>query len=254
MISLKKYLDMDALALSVPQDHLDIEAMECYCAVLSSIGKNAIRIVPGLGADLEANLRGLGCRLSVTPTAALLKQTETQVETLLEEWGERTSEHLKGKTDEVKQLLIALAQAAESVGTRDQGYSQQFRELTGRLERIADLNDLTEIRSSLVKRVTELKDSVNQMAQESGELVARLKAEVSVYETRLKTAEHLAFRDELTLVANRRSVEERVRLNINNGQTFCVAMVDLNRFKSVNDKYGHLAGDDLLKHSRRNCS
>jgi diguanylate cyclase (GGDEF)-like protein len=247
MISLKKYLDMDALDLPKPQDRIDREAMECYCAVLSSIGKNAIRIVPGLGADLEANLRGIECRLSEGATAKVLKQAATEVESFLEEWGERTSDHFKSKTDEVKQLLIALAKAAESVGTRDQGYSSQFKELTGRLERIADLDDLTEIRSSLVERVTELKDNVKQMARDSEELVAQLKAEVSTYETRLRSAEHFAFRDVLTLVANRRSIEERVRKNIENEQTFCVVMLDLNHFKQVNDNYGHFAGDDLLK-------
>jgi diguanylate cyclase (GGDEF)-like protein len=247
MISLKKYLDMDTLDFPIPQDCIDLEATECYCAVLSSIGKNANRIVPGIGADLEANLRGIGRRLSVDPTAKVLKHAASEVEVLLEEWGERTSEHFKSRTDEVKQLLIALAKVAESVGTRDQGYSSQFNELTSRLERIADLDDLTEIRSSLVNRVTELKDNVKQMARESEELVAHLKAEVSIYETKLKSAEHLAFRDELTLVANRRSIEERVRRNIENQQMFCVVMLDLNHFKQVNDQYGHLAGDDLLK-------
>jgi diguanylate cyclase len=247
MISIKKYLDMDALDLHMAQDHIDLEAVECYCAVLSSIGKNAIRIVPGVGSDLEANLRGLGRRLSMEPTAEALGKTSTQVNVFLDEWGERTSDHFKSQTDEVKQLLIALAKAAESVGTRDQGYSSQFKEFTNRLERIADLNNLTEIRSSLVERVTELKNNVRQMARESEELVAHLKSEVSIYETRLRSTEQLAFRDELTLVANRRSVEERVRGSIENRQTFCVVMLDLNHFKHVNDKYGHFAGDDLLK-------
>lgn len=89
MISLKKYLEMDEPGPPMPQDRIDLETMKCYCGVLTSIGKNAIRIVPGLGADLEANLRGLGCRLSVDPTAEALKQASTKVEVFLEEWGER---------------------------------------------------------------------------------------------------------------------------------------------------------------------
>jgi diguanylate cyclase (GGDEF)-like protein len=68
-----------------------------------------------------------------------------------------------------------------------------------------------------------------------------------IYETKLKSLEHVILRDDLTLVASRRSVEERIRCNIEHQEVFCVVMLDLNCFKQVNDKYGHLAGDDLLK-------
>ncbi|HUN84045.1 MAG TPA: GGDEF domain-containing protein [Terracidiphilus sp.] len=250
MISLKKYLDMETFEppeRDDPTDSLNSQTTECFQALLSSIGKNASQVYPNLGVDLEESLKGLQQRLSMSPTFESLNLTEKQVEILLEEWGGRTSEYFKGKADEVKELLIALANAAECVGHKNQGHSRHFKELTDRLERIADLDDLTEIRSSLVNRVTELKNSVNQMALDSQELVARLKAEVSIYETRLKAAEHLAFRDELTRVANRRSVEERVHLNIENRQPFSVVMLDLNHFKHVNDKYGHVVGDKMLK-------
>ncbi|MGC1461352.1 MAG: GGDEF domain-containing protein [Terracidiphilus sp.] len=254
MISIKKYLDMDLQELPAAgslSGRLDEATMECYRSALSCIGANATRIYPGIGADLESRLRGLGNRLSVTPTVESLALTETQVEVLVGEWGERTSDHFKGKADEVKELLIALAKAAESVGNKDEGYSLHFNELIGRLEQIADLDDLTKIRSSIVERVTELRDGVDQMARASNRLVTQLKAEVSTYETRLKSVEHLAYRDELTMVANRRSIEERMRSNIASKQPFCVVMLDLNHFKHVNDKYGHVAGDELLKQFAR---
>lgn len=250
MISLKKYLDMETPEPSKPNDSFDAlssQTTECFQGLLSSIGKSASQVYPSLGIDLEESLKGLQCRLSVSPTFESLNVTEKQVEILLAEWGGRTSEYFKGKADEVKELLIALANAAQCVGHTNQGHSKQFKELTDRLERIADLDDLTEIRSSLLDRVTELRNSVNQMARESQELVAHLKAEVSIYETRLKAAEHMAFRDELTRLANRRSVEERVQLSIENRHPFCVVMLDLNHFKHVNDKYGHVVGDKMLK-------
>lgn len=63
--------------------------------------------------------------------------------------------------------------------------------------------------------------------------------------------EQLAFRDPLTGLANRRSVEERSEWRISREHTFCVVILDLDRFKDVNDTYGHVAGDNLLTTIRR---
>jgi diguanylate cyclase (GGDEF)-like protein len=250
MISIRKYLYANNEVPPAPEPEMDgltATTIGCYRASLLAIGRAAIQICPALGLDLESSLRGLERRLAVDYTAESVMRTEKQVEVQLDEWGARTETHFKGMADEVKELLLALAKTAESVGTRDQGYSSKFNDLTGRLEQIARLDDLTQIRVSLVERVKELKTSVEQMTAENRQLVAQLRAEVSTYETRLKSAEHLALKDPLTNVANRRSLEERIQWNIENRQEFCLVLLDLNNFKHVNDTYGHVAGDDLLK-------
>jgi diguanylate cyclase (GGDEF)-like protein len=60
-----------------------------------------------------------------------------------------------------------------------------------------------------------------------------------------------AFRDALTGAANRRSLFERVEYEIarhtRSGRSFCVLMLDLDGFKALNDRFGHGAGDDLLR-------
>lgn len=63
----------------------------------------------------------------------------------------------------------------------------------------------------------------------------------------------LTLRDGLTGILNRRAVEmsltgeyEKLRRH---GQIFCVASLDLDRFKKVNDEFGHAAGDAALFHA-----
>jgi diguanylate cyclase (GGDEF)-like protein len=196
---------------------------------------------------LQQNLASLQNGLSGNVTPALVKETEKRAEEQLQEWGERTSEHFKAKANEVKELLIVLARTAESVGERDQRYASQFSQFTTRLQTIANLDDLSQIRASLVKGANELKTYVDQMALDSHQSVTQLRTEMSTYETKLKAAEELALRDELTGLANRRNVEERLEWRIEHQQGFCVIVLDLNHFKEVNDSYGHLAGDSLLK-------
>ena len=245
MISLKKYLDQKD-SRNHPSETTD-ETVQCYRGLLLAVGRSALQGSPAVGADLERALKGLEHRLSIHSSPSALLHTQKQVEVQLQEWGERTAEHFKSKADEVRELLIALAKTAEAVGDRNQGYTSHFKDLTQRLENIADLDDLTEIRTSVVASVTELKQHVEQMTRDSKQLVDQLRSEVTTYENRLKAVENLVLKDELTGAASRRSVEERIQRCIENKLAFSVIMIDLNGFKQVNDKYGHNAGDDLLR-------
>jgi len=56
-----------------------------------------------------------------------------------------------------------------------------------------------------------------------------------------------ALRDPLTGILNRRGFEERAAESIARHETGAVLYLDLNHFKSINDRFGHQAGDALLK-------
>ena len=61
---------------------------------------------------------------------------------------------------------------------------------------------------------------------------------------------HEALTDTLTALPNRRSFEEavaRCEANDRLGSTDCVAIFDIDRFKRVNDTFGHDAGDAVLQ-------
>jgi diguanylate cyclase (GGDEF)-like protein len=250
LISIKKYLDSnESVAVEVVPESNDLVTMtmESYRSVLRAIGKSAVQACPAPGQDLEQSLAGLATSLSNDAMPKAVKQTQIQVEERLNRWGSLTAEHLKTKADEVRDLLIMLARTAESVGERDQRYSGQFAALTTDLRAIANLDDLTQVRASLVRKATELKSCVDQMAQDGQQSLTQLRTKVSSYETKLKEAEQLAAKDPLTGLANRRGIERRLEWLVARGEPFCVVILDLNFFKRVNDDYGHAEGDDLLK-------
>ncbi len=60
--------------------------------------------------------------------------------------------------------------------------------------------------------------------------------------------ERQAATDGLTALPNRRNLEERVALLVEDETSFALAMADLDHFKDLNDTYGHEAGDTALRH------
>src|ERR1700675_5080308 len=70
-------------------------------------------------------------------------------------------------------------------------------------------------------------------------------------ETANRQLRHLATHDALTGLPNRVLMDDRISQSIvlaeRQGQSFAVILLDLDRFKLVNDSLGHRAGDELLK-------
>jgi len=61
-------------------------------------------------------------------------------------------------------------------------------------------------------------------------------------------AEEQAFTDPLTGLSNRRALDLRLDEMIAGGRPFALLHLDLDLFKAVNDRFGHAAGDRVLRH------
>lgn len=79
----------------------------------------------------------------------------------------------------------------------------------------------------------------------------RLSASNEKLAAALAQIEELVRKDDLTGVANRRGIIERLQQCIQtthrDGSALCIALVDIDSFKQVNDRYGHDGGDQVLR-------
>jgi diguanylate cyclase (GGDEF)-like protein/PAS domain S-box-containing protein len=77
-------------------------------------------------------------------------------------------------------------------------------------------------------------------------------ADVTAAHSQARQWSYEASHDSLTGLLNRREMERRMQTALENAaidrSTLAAVMIDLDGFKKVNDRFGHTAGDDFLRH------
>lgn len=102
--------------------------------------------------------------------------------------------------------------------------------------------------------IDQMLDTTKAIIQSGSRLQTRMKAsstDLKQLHRELEVSQQEARTDSLTGLTNRRGLEkrleiERIRARQNNAP-FSVIMLDIDHFKAVNDTFGHLVGDSLLK-------
>lgn len=130
------------------------------------------------------------------------------------------------------------------------------------VQEAADLNDLKQVLENHLEGLLGTMDQHQKQrdAREQevagrlkslAERVAHMEQEALGYREHLEEQRQKALIDPLTGLPNRAAWTERLEHEIaqwqQHGNTLSLAMLDLDHFKRINDNYGHLAGDKVLK-------
>ncbi|ABR91195.1 Uncharacterized conserved protein [Janthinobacterium sp. Marseille] len=151
----------------------------------------------------------------------------------------------------VNTFIDRLADIANTTGN----YHQQIDRYSKEITQTADINKLSKILDE-VKRETRIAQTE---ALRSRDIVLAARKDVEDAEARIHNLElqleqmsELVREDQLTGSLNRRGLDDVLEREIaradRRASPLCIAMLDLDDFKKINDKYGHMAGDEALIH------
>jgi diguanylate cyclase len=145
--------------------------------------------------------------------------------------------------DEIKQVISTIDAAAGSATS----YSTRLNLASQELARANDGEALRGVIERLVQGTKEME--VNNKKLESS--LASSRQEIEQLQQNLETVRLESMTDPLTTLANRKFFDNVLAKGLAEAQEkkqpFSLLMADIDHFKSFNDQYGHLTGDQVLR-------
>lgn len=157
--------------------------------------------------------------------------------------------------DSVKNMIATFIDRLGEIADTTDNYHKKIDDYSRQLVETSDTGKLNKILNEVMKE-TRIAQS-EALRSRDAILAARkdvedAEARIHNLEAKLEQMSELVREDQLTGSLNRRGLEdvfEREMARADRKATpLCIAMLDLDDFKKINDKYGHTAGDEALIH------
>ena len=146
-------------------------------------------------------------------------------------------------------FIISIAKKFNDKFVKEQLLILENVDLISKME--TEITNRKSIQAELEKQQQELENTVRDRTTKLVSINDDLKQQINLRTTAEKELEIIAYYDDLTGLPNRSLFQETLKKTLSqakrNKSLLSVLFVDLDRFKNINDSYGHLIGDKLLK-------
>ncbi len=157
----------------------------------------------------------------------------------------------KARANKIQQEL---SQRINETISKHQNFNTMLEIISTGLREAESITDIDILRESLIEDVTGLMETQKVLVhnlEDAKNYLRMIETDSRHLSNELARVRQLSMTDELTGLPNRRAFMSRLEDEIGRAKRYgfklSLAMIDLDRFKAVNDKYGHPAGDEVLR-------
>jgi len=169
----------------------------------------------------------------------------------IEQWFRRRDKAQAAKNAELNGVIVMLGKALKSVQGDDADFLDGLDQSLDRLRSAADSVQVRHVSARLQALVENTAEQATAERKARDKRINSLSQMVRGLHEQLDQAKVQLQEDQLTGLYNRRSFDDRLEQELEKCRLapyrFCLIMIDLDKFKTVNDTYGHVGGDRVLQ-------
>ena len=227
------------------------ESAELLRLILPRVAKHGGAYVPTTYALWYEYLAGVNPKLIAAVDRRLqdaAQLTQDEIEGLYAKYIDtREASTLEAYQAGLSELMRRMGEIAASSGAGTADYAKTLAQCEQDLSTISDPAGVSRIIQSLVTSTNTVRQSTETLHKE----VTATRDEMQQLRGQMGVLQNQAQTDPLTRLRNRRGFEQAVAEYLHGSEADlggCTVMIaDIDHFKRVNDSYGHLVGDQVIK-------
>ena len=169
----------------------------------------------------------------------------------LESWFDRRRQAEAERNAEMTRVIQSMGQALKTLQGDDSDFYDHLSSGLTRLKGAADNQSVRNVSARLSRLVDDMTDDISQQKQAAEKRIRQLSGIVQGLHDELNVVKTQLAEDALTGLYNRGTFDDHLEKALAKCRLapyrFTLILIDLDKFKSVNDTYGHVAGDRVLK-------